>query len=221
MTLRSQGSGAIPLPHLIRLGTAGALATPPGDAPPEQPAPCSGPMCSGNPASPLSTIPPVPDRSGEEWAICMIAVDSPGPAHFAHLPGDPEFQPLNDPTFIFHPPRAGFASAHPLSTPIRQRWIARSEPSPRTVRDGHARHAREIDPGSALIQGPLSIAEPDRIKRCATRHHGGGIVASLRPPADWPFIASSSFVHRFHCGSPFHLAKELPCVLIVLVARSR
>ena len=104
VTSRSHAPGGMPL--LIRLGTAGALSAPSGEAPLERPAPCTGAFCSGNPAPPLPTIPPVPPRSGEQWAISLITRVTPGLGAFACTPGDASLQPLFDPSSIFHPPRA-------------------------------------------------------------------------------------------------------------------
>jgi hypothetical protein len=91
--------------HLSWLEAAGALSMPLDQAPPSRPAPCTGAFCSGNPAPPLSTLPPVPPQSGEEWAISVIAIISEGPGASAGLTAAPSLQPRLDHTSIFHPPR--------------------------------------------------------------------------------------------------------------------
>src|SRR5271166_1643440 len=55
--------------HLELLGLAGALDMPQEEIPSKQPVPCSGAMCSGNPAPPISTIPTIPQHDREQWAV--------------------------------------------------------------------------------------------------------------------------------------------------------
>ena len=58
LSTRSSGNGE--LVHLELLNLTGAIPAPTEEMPGERPKPCSGALCSGNPAPPLSTIPSVP-----------------------------------------------------------------------------------------------------------------------------------------------------------------
>src|SRR4051812_16910404 len=91
--------------HLELLGIAGALPTPQGETPRPGPAPCSGAMCSGNPATPLSTIPSVPPPDGEQWAFSPPLLPPIVTGPLASLPVDATLRPVERPCSIFHPPR--------------------------------------------------------------------------------------------------------------------
>ena len=64
---RSPGNGE--LAHLELLDLTGATPAPAEGMPGERPKPCSGALCSGNPAPPLSTMPSVPPLTGGQWAL--------------------------------------------------------------------------------------------------------------------------------------------------------
>jgi hypothetical protein len=100
----SRSSGE--LSRLELLGHAGALATPQGETPTQPPAPCSGALCSGNPALPLSTIPSDTPPVGGHWAILAFPRTLIGPVPFLCLPVDVALRPIDHSCSIFHPPRS-------------------------------------------------------------------------------------------------------------------
>ncbi len=53
--------------HLELLELAGATSLPAGQMPHEPTKPCSGALCSRNPALPLSTVPSAPPQTGGQW----------------------------------------------------------------------------------------------------------------------------------------------------------
>jgi hypothetical protein len=108
VTSRSHGPHGIS--DLIPLGRSGGMSIPMGDMPLDRPAPCSGALCSGNPAVPISTIPPVSPRFGDEWAISILAIVSPGPGTFVGKSRGGRLHSVDDPTSVFHPPRAAAPS---------------------------------------------------------------------------------------------------------------
>jgi hypothetical protein len=93
------------LGDLITGGPSVILADGPTQPGPQPPRPCSGPGCSSNVPSPLSTTSP---SSGglDHWvaleAVLRLAVTSP----LRHLPEEPAARPAGHKPSIFHPPPA-------------------------------------------------------------------------------------------------------------------
>ena len=111
----SHPAGAAPgAGQFERLARAGALATPPRDAPiePGRPAPCSGVLCSGTPAVPLAPV-PIPPVRGVTEAILDPADCMPDPGSTLIAPVDATLRPAHSGPAIFHPPRPA------TSLPIR------------------------------------------------------------------------------------------------------
>jgi hypothetical protein len=105
ITSRSQISGE--MSHLELLGNTGALAIPRDQTPLDRPAPppCSGALCSGNPAAPLPTMPSIAPTVGGHWAVLALPITLVGTGSFRCLPVDPSLRPVDHPCLIFHPPR--------------------------------------------------------------------------------------------------------------------
>jgi hypothetical protein len=105
ITFRSQLSGETS--QLDLLGEAGALGTARDQTPVDRPGPppCSGPMCSGNPAAPLPTVPSITAEIGDDWAVLAFSIPPVGTGPLLCLPADPSHRPVNHPSSIFHPPR--------------------------------------------------------------------------------------------------------------------
>lgn len=96
----STGSG-LGLEMLNRSGepaVAGVAETP------RAPKPCTGSMCSGRPAVPVSPAPSPVLRIGL-WAILEIATTIGPPERTGSLPGDGKACPTRLAIAIFHPPR--------------------------------------------------------------------------------------------------------------------
>jgi hypothetical protein len=74
-------------------------------APAAPPAPCSGALCSGTPAVPVSAVPPSMPESDTGWAISIRPVVLAGPGSIGRSADDARLVPLNHPSSIFHPPR--------------------------------------------------------------------------------------------------------------------
>lgn len=75
---------------------------------PERPAPCSGAMCSGRPAFPLSPAPSESDPVGPRALLLVpIQIEFPGPAGFPL--DEPTVRPLTLTLDVFHPPRVSLA----------------------------------------------------------------------------------------------------------------
>src|SRR4051812_3305649 len=55
--------------QLTLLAIADMLPAPAGEVPRPKPAPCSGALCSGSPATPFSTIPLAPPPGAGQWAL--------------------------------------------------------------------------------------------------------------------------------------------------------
>lgn len=94
------------LGHLELLNLTSAIPAPAEEMPGERPKPCSGALCSGNPAPPLSTMPPVPPMAGGQWALPVCRGSLVGPRVFQHQPADTDVCPVDHPSSIFHPPRS-------------------------------------------------------------------------------------------------------------------
>lgn len=79
---------------------------PPGEqTPPVRPTPCSGALCSGNPAVPLSSAPPVMTQGHGDWAISLVAPVLADPGSVARPVEDARLVRSNNSPSIFHPPR--------------------------------------------------------------------------------------------------------------------
>ncbi len=104
LSFRSPSAPAIV--HLELLSRVGALPTPHQESPREQPAPCSGALCSGNPAPPPSTLPTLPPPVGGQWAIPVALNNRFIPRWFVGLPIRGSLCPIEHSCSIFHPPRA-------------------------------------------------------------------------------------------------------------------
>ena len=103
--------------HLELLGLTGALNKTQEEIPSRQPVPCSGAMCSGNPATPVSTIPTVPPAGGDQWAVSSCSPTLIGPGPFACPTFDATIRPVDCLCLIFHPPR--FQSVFPTLGGLR------------------------------------------------------------------------------------------------------
>lgn len=91
--------------HLELLSLTGAIPAPAEGMPGDRPKPCSGALCSGNPAPPLSTIPSVPPSSGDQWALPAFLGTLVDSGVFQRLPAGTDVRPVDHPCSIFHPPR--------------------------------------------------------------------------------------------------------------------
>jgi hypothetical protein len=85
------------------LGESGLPAQ--GERSPSRPTPCSGALCSGNPAVPLSTVPVVTPQGDGDWAISVRRPVLADPGSIGRLAEDALFVPVDNPSSIFHPPR--------------------------------------------------------------------------------------------------------------------
>lgn len=105
LTQRSSTNGESTLLEL--LGGAGALANPEGNASSDRPTPppCSGPMCSGTPAAPVSSTPSATPSPNEEWAVLDLGLIPAGTGAFHLRPVDLGLSPIELSSSIFHPPR--------------------------------------------------------------------------------------------------------------------
>jgi hypothetical protein len=90
--------------HLELLDFAGALPDRQKELP-SRPVPCSGAMCSGNPASPLSTIPSITPDAHENWAVSSPSLSPISPRSFVYAAVHANTGPVDRASFIFHPPR--------------------------------------------------------------------------------------------------------------------
>jgi hypothetical protein len=106
-----------PIPGLIGLEILGvdgfapsALGADAPAAPPQRPAPCSGVLCSGSPATPVIPA-PSPTSRAELWGVltALIPVARDETAH--ELPRDGRLRPVTGGSGVFHPPRASRLSA--------------------------------------------------------------------------------------------------------------
>lgn len=98
-------SPASSLAHLELLDLARSGSAPAGQMPGELPKPCSGALCSGNPAPPLSTIPSVLPQIGSHWALSVFTDSPRAPEVFDRLLAETAIYALHHSCSIFHPPR--------------------------------------------------------------------------------------------------------------------
>ena len=89
----------------LELLRVAASSAPRDDASDHRPAPCTGALCSGNPAPPLTAEPPVPPPTGGEWALAPAVRSSSGPGSFLATDADARLEAVTRPGSIFHPPR--------------------------------------------------------------------------------------------------------------------
>jgi hypothetical protein len=94
------------LAHLELLGRSGAIPSPWDGSPHQRPTPCSGALCSGNPAPPPSTAPSVLPMGAGQWAIPASPVAVAAPGSLACPPADAGLRPVDRSCSIFHPPRS-------------------------------------------------------------------------------------------------------------------
>jgi len=95
------GEGA----HLELLNLTGAIPAPGEGMPANQPNPCSGALCSGNPAPPSSTMPSIPPSSGGQWALPAFLGTLVDAGVLRRLPAGTDARPVDQSCSIFHPPR--------------------------------------------------------------------------------------------------------------------
>jgi hypothetical protein len=75
------------------------------ETPPTRPKPCSGALCSGNPAVPSPTVPPVTPKGDGDWAISLRPPVLAEAGSIAWPAEDARLVPVDHPSSIFHPPR--------------------------------------------------------------------------------------------------------------------
>lgn len=103
LTSRTQAAAkTFSLDPLILSGTALPRSD---ETPPSRPAPCSGAICSGNPAVPLSTVPSGMIESDRDWAIPLHTPVSADPGPLVRAGEDARLVAVHQPSSIFHPPR--------------------------------------------------------------------------------------------------------------------
>jgi hypothetical protein len=105
VTSRSQAAGVEAQLELLSL--VGTLAPHHDKAPtntPERHIPCTGAMCSGNPAVPLAPVSTEVQRVGQ-WAMCAFPAPPSGPGSVLARLEDSLLSPSPIVCSIFHPPR--------------------------------------------------------------------------------------------------------------------
>jgi len=103
LTVRTQAAAGISTLDPLILSES---MLPPDDAlPPSPPKPCSGALCSGNPAVPLSAAPSVLAEGDGHWAISPRPQLLADPGSTVRSAEDARLVPLDHPSPIFHPPR--------------------------------------------------------------------------------------------------------------------
>jgi hypothetical protein len=90
--------------QLKHLGQIGALGAARDELPGRQPTPCTGALCSGNPA-PVSKIPSVAPRIGGDWAINAFPIELAASGSFHFAPVNQHMRTTDPSCSIFHPPR--------------------------------------------------------------------------------------------------------------------
>jgi hypothetical protein len=103
LTLRTQAAAeTFALDPLI---LRGSVLPPHDELPPLQPTPCSGALCSGNPAIPLSPASSVMTEGDGDRAMSLGPPLLADPGSIARSVEDMRLVPVNHPSSIFHPPR--------------------------------------------------------------------------------------------------------------------
>ncbi len=103
--LTSRTQAAAETSALDPLILSGSVLPSHDETPPSRPTPCSGALCSGNPAAPLSTVPPIMPEGDGDWAISPCPPVLADPGSIARPAGDARLVPVDHPSSIFHPPR--------------------------------------------------------------------------------------------------------------------
>ena len=85
--------------------SSGSVLPPHGKLPPLRPTPCSGALCSGNPAIPLSTGSSVMTEGDGDRAISVRPPFLADPGSIVRSVEDVRLVIVNHPSSIFHPPR--------------------------------------------------------------------------------------------------------------------
>jgi hypothetical protein len=83
----------------------GSVLPPHDEIPPSRPTRCSGALCSGNPAVPPPTVPPVMPEGDGDRAIALRPPVLAEPGSIARPAEDARLVPVDHPSSIFHPPR--------------------------------------------------------------------------------------------------------------------
>jgi hypothetical protein len=83
----------------------GSVLPPHDELPPLRPKPCSGALCSGNPAIPLSPASSVMTEGDGDWAISLDPPLLADPGSIVRSVEDVRLVAANHPSSIFHPPR--------------------------------------------------------------------------------------------------------------------
>jgi hypothetical protein len=103
--LTSRAQAAAETFALDPLILSGPVLPPHDETLPSRPTPCSGALCSGKPAVPLSTVPPVMTEGHGDWAISLRPPVLADPGSIARPAEDARLVPVDHPSSIFHPPR--------------------------------------------------------------------------------------------------------------------
>ena len=141
---------------------SGSVLPPRDETPPSRPTPCSGALYSGNPAVPLSTVPPVMTEGDGDWAISLRRPVLAEPGSIALPAGD---APLSPSSIL---PRSSIHPATPALGPRPDRVIGRL---------GLATH-------SALVGRAPSAAQARQLPpalRDASRDGTGSLPAAASP----------------------------------------
>jgi hypothetical protein len=103
LTLRTQAAAeTFAVDPLI---LSGSVLPPRDELPPLRPTPCSGALCSGNPAVPLSPASSVVSEGDGDWAISLRPPLLADPGSVVRSVEEVRLVPVNHPSLIFHPPR--------------------------------------------------------------------------------------------------------------------
>jgi hypothetical protein len=103
LTLRTQAAAeTFALDPLI---LSGSVLPPHDELPPLRPTPCSGALCSGNPAIPLSTASSGMTEGDGDRAISLRPPLLADPGSIVRSVEDVRLVLVNHPSSIFHPPR--------------------------------------------------------------------------------------------------------------------
>lgn len=78
--------------------------------PPNQPAPCSGVLCKGNPAAPPSALPGLAHAGGQQWAHSAPHLDHGDAASCLRRESPARLHPVEQAESIFRPPPVHSAS---------------------------------------------------------------------------------------------------------------
>ncbi len=104
VTSRTGWQGASP--GLELLTARGTVPADRGQSPFQRQTPCSGILCSGNPATPFPAPSLVRFRAESEWAVPSVLVALNRAHSFQRLPADEDLFPVDHICSIFRPPRS-------------------------------------------------------------------------------------------------------------------